>query len=109
MPVLLEKREAGGFVREGAFYNGSAGCVPMVFLFAADASEDNSLMKYYAQSLGFCPQKELGTSKPWYDWTCTFMSLDITKISILRKKYFNVFNGDKLPFEYADLDGLFLK
>ena len=49
------------------------------------------------------------TSKPWYDWTCTFMSLDITKISILRKKYFNVFNGDKLPFEYADLDGLFLK
>ena len=79
------------------------------FLFAADASEDNSLMKYYAQSLGFCPQKELGTSKPWYDWTCTFMSLDITKISILRKKYFNVFNGDKLPFEYADLDGLFLK
>ena len=31
MPVLPEKREAGGFVREGAFYNGSAGCVPMVF------------------------------------------------------------------------------
>ena len=30
MPVLTEKREAGGFVREGAFYNGSAGCVPMV-------------------------------------------------------------------------------
>ena len=32
MAVLLEKREAGGFVREGAFYNGSAGCVPMVFI-----------------------------------------------------------------------------
>ena len=78
------------------------------FLFAADASEDNSLMKYYAQSLGFCPQKDLGTSKPWYDWTCTFMSLDITKIDALRKKYFSIFNSDKLPFEYADLDDLFL-
>ena len=31
MPMVLEKREAGGFVREGAFYNGFAGCVPMVF------------------------------------------------------------------------------
>ena len=32
MPVVPEKRGSGGFVREGAFYNGSAGCVPMVFL-----------------------------------------------------------------------------
>ena len=31
MPVLPEKREAGGFVREGAFYNGFAGCVPAKF------------------------------------------------------------------------------
>ena len=31
MPVLPEKREAGGFVRESAFYNGSAGPVPTKF------------------------------------------------------------------------------
>ena len=27
MPVVLERREAGGFVRESAFYNGFAGSV----------------------------------------------------------------------------------
>ena len=78
------------------------------FLFAADTSEDNGLVKYYAQSLGFRPRNDLGTSKPWYDWECAFMSLDITGISRLRKNYFNSFNSEKLPFEYADLDGLFL-
>lgn len=83
------------------------GC-KFAYLFAADASEDNGLMKYYAQSLGFRPRNDLGTSKPIYDWMCTFMSLDITNISDLRNKYFGIFNSDKLPFEYADLDGLFL-
>ena len=77
------------------------------FLFAADTSDDNSLMKYYAQSLGFCPRDDLGVSKPFYDWTCTFMSLDITKITSLRKHYLSIFNSDKLPFEYADLDSRF--
>ena len=73
------------------------------------ASPDNlPILNKFVQSLGFCPQKDLGTSKPWYDWTCTFMSLDITKIAALRKKYFSIFNSDKLPFEYADLDDLFL-
>ena len=76
------------------------------FLFAADVSEDNGLKKYYAQSLGFRPRNDLGTSKPWYDWTCTFMSLDITGISHLRKQYFRNFNSDRLPFDYADLNGL---
>ena len=48
MPVVLEMRGAGGFVREGAFYNGSAGCVPMVL--HADTARSNPLTMFCAEA-----------------------------------------------------------
>lgn len=74
------------------------------FLFAADASENNSLVKFYAQSLGFNLCQDFGVSKPFYDWTCSFMSMELKDLERLRKRYFDWFNSDRLPFAFKGFE-----
>ena len=71
-----------------------------VFLFAADDSEDNSLQKYYTQSLGFQLHDELGVNKPFWDWTSIFMDKDLSSLAAEQKRFRRIFNSDLQMFEY---------
>lgn len=64
------------------------------YLFAADSSEDESLVNYYRQSLKFDRPKEFGTNKPYYDLLCTFMAQHIDILKEQRTEFFNNFNPD---------------
>lgn len=62
------------------------------FLFAADTSEDGTLINYYDVSLKFERPADIGTSKPRYDLCCQFMCQEISKLRQNREEYFNNFN-----------------
>lgn len=51
-----------------------------LFLFAADTSEDGSLINYYDVALKFKKPTEIGTNKPRYDFCCEFMCEDINEL-----------------------------
>lgn len=70
-----------------------AGC-EYAFLFAADLSEDGSLVNYYDVSLKFQQRQDMGTNKPFYDFCCEFMCQTINQMKISRKEFFENFNGD---------------
>lgn len=57
----------------------NAGC-QYLFLFAADTSEDGSLINYYDVALKFKKPTEIGTNKPRYDFCCEFMCEDINEL-----------------------------
>ncbi len=63
-----------------------------VYLFAADISEDENLINYYNVSLKFELPQEVGTTKPAYDFCCTFMCQKINELRKHRKAYFDNFN-----------------
>lgn len=65
------------------------------FLFAADLSEDRTLINYYDVSLKFEIDVEVGTNKPFYDFTCAFMCQKLSAMKQNREKYFNDFNIDE--------------
>ena len=65
------------------------------FLFAADLSEDRTLINYYDVSLKFEIDVEVGTNKPFYDFTCAFMCQKLSAMKQNREKYFNGFNIDE--------------
>lgn len=67
------------------------GC-EFVFLFAADLSEDGSLVNYYDVSLKFQRRKDVGTNKPFYDFCCEFMCQEINEMKKKRKEFFENFN-----------------
>lgn len=69
------------------------GC-EFAFLFAADLSEDGSLVNYYDVSLKFQMRKDVGTSKPFYDFCCVFMCQEINEMKKKRKEFFENFNID---------------
>ncbi|MCM1122008.1 MAG: hypothetical protein NC416_05445 [Eubacterium sp.] len=70
-----------------------AGC-EYAFLFAADLSEDGTLVNYYDVTLKFQKSLEVGTNKPFYDFCCDFMC---QKVNDMRERYhyfFEHFNID---------------
>ena len=64
------------------------------FLFAADLSEDRTLINYYDVSLKFEIDVEVGTNKPLYDFTCAFMCQKLSDMKKNQESYFNNFNID---------------
>lgn len=68
--------------------------VQFVYLFAADLSSVGSLINYYNVSLKFEQVDILGTNKPLYDFSCTFMCQEIERLKENRNLYFDHFNPD---------------
>lgn len=64
------------------------------FLFAADLSEDRTLINYYDVSLKFETDVEVGTNKPFYGFTCAFMCQKLSDMRKNREFYFENFNID---------------
>lgn len=58
------------------------GC-EFVYLFAADVSEDLTLCSYYSNDLGFKYIDELTVLKPFYDFSCQPMYLDVKHVKEL--------------------------
>jgi predicted house-cleaning noncanonical NTP pyrophosphatase (MazG superfamily) len=67
------------------------GCQYM-FLFAADKSKDEKLVRYYEDQLNFKRPDELATAKPFYDFTCKFMCHEISSLEKEREEFFENFN-----------------
>ena len=67
-----------------------------LFLFAADSSEDGTLINYYKVSLCFSEKKEIGTNKPFYDYCCPFLCQSIKDMKNNMEEYFNNFNVDSV-------------
>lgn len=65
-----------------------------LFLFAADTSEDESLIRYY-RTLNFTDVGGHGAVIPLYDWTCRFMYQEISGLSQGKEEFFNNFNRDE--------------
>lgn len=65
-----------------------------VYLFAADDSNDGSLLNYYEVSLNFQQRDDIGANKPRYDFTCEFMCQSIQEMRDYRYDYFENFNPD---------------
>jgi hypothetical protein len=63
-----------------------------VFLFAADLSEDGSLVNYYDVSLKFQQRQDVGTNKPFYDFCCEFMCQEVNEVKRNREAFFDNFN-----------------
>lgn len=65
-----------------------------LFLFAADSTEDFSLVNYYEVDLHFERPNHIGTSKPQYDFNCVFMCQEIDRLVRERILFFENFNPD---------------
>lgn len=65
------------------------------FLFAADLSEDGSLINYYQTALHFDMPKDIGTNKPIYDLSCRFMCQTVNTLVNNRVMFFEDFNPDR--------------
>lgn len=65
------------------------------FLFAADLSEDGTLINYYNVSLKFGIDNQVGTNKPLYDFACAFMCQKLNDLEENAKEYFDNFNIDE--------------
>lgn len=65
-----------------------------LFLFAADSTEDGTLINYYNIELKLSRPDNIGTSKPIYDFNCVFMCNDINSLLYHRKCFFDNFNPD---------------
>ncbi len=68
-----------------------AGC-EYAFLFAADLSEDGTLVNYYDVALKFEKRQDVGTNKPFYDFCCEFMCQQVNQMKDKRKEFFDNFN-----------------
>ena len=66
-----------------------------VFLFAADLSEDRTLINYYNVCLKFEIDEEVGTNKPYYDFACAFMCQKLNFLKKNQRLYFENFNLDE--------------
>lgn len=63
-----------------------------VFLFAADQSKEEKLVRYYENQLNFQRPDELATAKPFYDFTCKFMCHEVSSLEKEREEFFNNYN-----------------
>ncbi|MBQ9653632.1 MAG: hypothetical protein IJV32_05345 [Bacteroidales bacterium] len=80
VPIVLEVRK-------------HIGC-QYLFLFAADTSDDESLIRYY-RTLRFTDAGEHGAVIPLYDWTCRFMYQEISGLPQGKEEFFGDFNRDE--------------
>lgn len=71
----------------------AVGC-EYAFLFAADLSEDGSLVNYYDVTLKFHKSLEVGTNKPFYDFCCDFMCQKVNDMKERYQYFFEHFNLD---------------
>lgn len=69
-----------------------AGC-RVLFLFAADSTSESTLVAHYMATYGFAIPKDQGVAKPYYDWTCRFLSADIDTLLQKREEYFADLEG----------------
>ena len=60
-----------------------------LFLFAADLTKNEKLVKYYADQLNFQIPENLATAKPIYDFSCKFMCQEINGLLKGREDFFN--------------------
>lgn len=65
-----------------------------VYLFAADSSNDETLIRYY-EDINFKRDTEFATIKPYYDFSCIFMYQEISDLIKKREEYLNRFNEDE--------------
>lgn len=65
-----------------------------LFLFAADLSEEDSLIGYYSDKLDFMRDEERATVKPIYDLSCEFMYQETKDLEERRRQFFDNFNPD---------------
>lgn len=63
-----------------------------LFLFAADKSKDEKLIRYYEDQLNFKRPDDLATAKPFYDFTCKFMCHEISSLAKEREDFLENFN-----------------
>ena len=63
-----------------------------LFLFAADRSKDEKLVRYYEDQLNFKRPDDLATAKPFYDFSCKFMCHEISSLEKERDEFFANFN-----------------
>lgn len=66
--------------------------IQYLFLFAADLSEEDSLISCYSDKLEFIRDAERATVKPIYDLSCEFMYQEIKDLEDRRKQFLNNFN-----------------
>lgn len=64
------------------------------YLFAADNSNDETLIRYY-EDLNFKRDDKVSTIKPYYDFSCIFMYQEISELIKNREDYLNRFNEDE--------------
>ncbi len=69
--------------------------VQYLFLFAADLSDEDSLIGYYSDKLDFMRDEERATVKPIYDLSCEFMYQETKDLEDRRTQFFENFNPDK--------------
>lgn len=67
-----------------------------LFLFAADLSKGEKLVKYYSDQLNFEIPTDLATAKPIYDFSCKFMCQEVKSLASGRQAFFNNFNPDEV-------------
>ncbi len=66
--------------------------IQYLFLFAADLSDEDSLIGYYSDKLEFMRDEERATVKPIYDLTCEFMYQQTKDLEERRERFFENFN-----------------
>ena len=64
-----------------------------VFLFAADLTPYEELIRYYSDQLKFEKVDEHCVAIPMYDFTCQFMSQKTCELEGKRKQFFEEFNN----------------
>lgn len=68
--------------------------IQYLFLFAADLSEEDSLIRYYSDKLEFQYDTDRATVKPIYDLSCEFMYQETKDLEERQKLFFDNFNPD---------------
>lgn len=67
-----------------------------IFLFAADITEDEKLIKHYIDDMNFRIPDNLATTKPVYDFACKFMCNEVANLEAQRIAFFENFNPDEV-------------
>lgn len=66
-----------------------------LYLFAADMTEDEELVKYYKTNMNFRDSVSHNTAIPLYDFACKFMCQETKGLSQAQAHFFDSFNEDR--------------
>ena len=69
--------------------------IQYLFLFAADLSDDGSLVGFYKDHLNFQRDAERATVKPIYDLSCEFMYQETKYLAEKCQEFFDNFNSGR--------------